>query len=119
LTGGRGADSVIEAVGADETIKDALMCAAPGGTVSVVGVSLNMALPFPMPVALMRRLTFRVTLASIPSTWDSLLPLISAGRLRPEDVFTHHMGLSEAAEAYRIFDGHEDGVLKVLLDPER
>jgi hypothetical protein len=66
---------------------------------------------------LMRRLTFRVTLASIPSTWESLLPLVSAGRLRPEDVFTHHMGLSEAAEAYRIFDGHEDGVLKVLLDP--
>ena len=27
------------------------------------------------------------------------------------------MGLSEATEAYRIFDAREDGVLKVLLDP--
>jgi len=29
------------------------------------------------------------------------------------------MGLSEAAEAYRIFDAHADGVLKVMLDPTR
>src|SRR6202034_2969652 len=47
-TGGRGADSVIEAVGADATVLDALLCAATGGTVSVVGVNLNMELPFPM-----------------------------------------------------------------------
>ncbi|MHB8466989.1 MAG: zinc-binding dehydrogenase, partial [Acidimicrobiales bacterium] len=119
LTGGRGAPAVIEAVGADQTIQDALLCAAPGGTVSVVGVNVKMDFPFPMAVALMRRLTFRVTLASIPSTWDALIPLIASGRLHPEDVFTHRMGLSEAAEAYRIFDAREDGVLKVLLDPTR
>jgi threonine dehydrogenase-like Zn-dependent dehydrogenase len=29
------------------------------------------------------------------------------------------MGLSEAAEAYRLFDAREDGVVKVLLDPTR
>ena len=117
LTAGRGAESVIEAVGADQTVTDALMCAAPGGTVSVVGVNLGMAFPFPMALALMRRLTFRVTLASIPSTWDSLVPLVSSGRLRPEEVFTHRMGLSEAERAYRIFDERADGVLKVVLDP--
>jgi len=117
LTGGRGAHSVIEAVGADQSVSDALLCAAPGGTVSVVGVNLNLAFPFPMAVALMRRLTFRVTLASIPSTWDALVPLLESGRLHPEEVFTHRMGLSEAADAYRIFDTHADGVLKVLLDP--
>lgn len=116
-TGGRGADAVIEAVGADQSINDALLCAAPGATVSVVGVNLNLALPFPMPVALMKRLTFRVTLASIPTTWPALIPLVASGRLHPEDVFTHRMGLSDAAEAYRIFEAREDGVLKVLLDP--
>jgi alcohol dehydrogenase len=117
LTGGRGAESVIEAVGADQTAVDAVMCAAPGGTVSVVGVNFNLAVPFPMPVALMRRLTFRVTIASIPSTWDTLIPLIAVGRLHPEEVFTHRMPLSAAPEAYQIFDRHADGVLKVLLDP--
>ena len=117
LTRGRGAHSVIEAVGADQTVSDAIMCASAGGTVSVVGVNLNLAFPYPMAVALMRRLTFRLTLASIPSTWDALVPLIETGHLRPEEVFTHRMPLSDAPEAYRIFDTHADGVLKVLLDP--
>lgn len=116
-THGRGAASVIEAVGADATVTDALMCAAPGGTVSVIGVSTNMAFPYPMPLALVRRITFRVTLASIPSTWDALIPLIATGRLHPERVFTHRVGLSQAAAAYRMFDERADGVLKVLLDP--
>ena len=116
-TGGRGADAVIEAVGSDQTVLDAILCAAPGGTISVVGVNLNLAFPFPMPVALMKRLTFRITLASIPTTWSTLFPLVISGRLQPEEVFTHRLGLSEAAEAYRIFDAREDGVLKVLLDP--
>jgi len=118
-TGGRGAQAVIEAVGADQSISDAILCAAPGGTISVIGVNLNLAYPFPMPIALFKRLTFRVTLASIPTTWSALIPLIATGKLHPEDVFTHRMGLSEAAEAYRIFDAREDGVLKVLLDPTK
>jgi threonine dehydrogenase-like Zn-dependent dehydrogenase len=116
-TGGRGAEAVIEAVGADQSITDAIFCAAPGATVSVVGVNLNFAFPFPIPVALMKRLTFRVTLAAIPTAWPMLVPLIAQGRLRPEDVFTHRMDLSTAAEAYRMFDAREDGVLKVMLDP--
>ncbi|HVM10630.1 MAG TPA: zinc-binding dehydrogenase [Acidimicrobiales bacterium] len=118
LTKGRGAQSVIEAVGADQTILDALLCAAPGGTVSVIGVSMNLALPVPMPLLLFRRLTLRTTLASVPVTWEALLPLVASGRLHPEDVFTHRLGLSEAAEGYRVFDNREDGVLKVLLDPK-
>jgi threonine dehydrogenase-like Zn-dependent dehydrogenase len=118
-TGGWGADAVIEAVGADQTINDAIMCAAPGATVSVVGANVNMALPIPMAIALFRRLTLRVTLASIPSTWPALLPLLASGRLAPDGVFTHRIALSEADDAYRIFDNHEDGVLKVLLDPTR
>lgn len=116
-TRGRGADSVIEAVGHDQTINDAIMCVKNGGTVSVVGVSTNLAHPFPMAIAMFKGITFRICVADIPSTWDNLIPLIENGRLHPEDVFTHHMGLSQAADAYRIFDGREDGVMKVMLDP--
>jgi 2-desacetyl-2-hydroxyethyl bacteriochlorophyllide A dehydrogenase len=118
-TGGRGADSVIEAVGLDRTILDAVTCAAPGGTISVVGVSLNMELPFPMPLVLLKKLTLRATVAAIPSTWARLVSLLAAGRLRPDAVFTHHLGLSEASLAYRMFDAHEEGVLKIMLDPSR
>ena len=116
-TGGRGADAVIEAVGRDETIVDAVGCAAPGATVSIVGVTMNMALPFPVAAALFKKLTIRLTVAAIPATWDTLTALLVSGRLRPEGIFTHRLGLSRAAEAYRIFDRHADGVLKVMLDP--
>ena len=116
-TGGRGVDAVIEAVGHDQTINDAIMSVAPGGTVSVVGVSTNLAHPFPMVVAMYKGITFRICVADIPSTWDNLIPLVATGHLRPEDVFTHRMRLSEAPEAYRIFDGRDDDVMKVLLDP--
>ena len=72
-----------------------------------------------MIFALLRRLTIRVTLASIPTTWDALVPLVANGTLQPEDVYSHRMGLSEADEAYRLFDTEKETTLKVLLDPAR
>jgi 2-desacetyl-2-hydroxyethyl bacteriochlorophyllide A dehydrogenase len=117
LTGGRGAPSVIEAVGSDATLTDALMVAAPEGTISMVGVNLRMDFPFPTALALLRNLTFRVTFARIPSTWPTLVPLLQSGRLAPDDVFTHRLPLSDAVHAYDIFANRKDGCLKVLLDP--
>jgi 2-desacetyl-2-hydroxyethyl bacteriochlorophyllide A dehydrogenase len=116
-TGGRGAPAVIEAVGADQTVTDAIFCTAPGGTTSIIGANTNLALPVPMAVILFKRLTVRATLASIPGTWPALVPLVESGRIRPEEVLTHRLPLSEAAEAYRLFETREDGCLKVLLDP--
>lgn len=118
-TKGLGVDSAIEAVGADATISDAIMSVAAGGTISVIGVNMNMEFPYPMPLAFMKRLTLRAALVSVPDTWDHLVPLIASGKLHPEQVFTHRLPLSQAADGYRIFDNREDGVLKVLLDPSR
>ncbi len=115
-TGGRGAESVIEAIGADATVVDAISCAATGGTVSVVGVNLTMDLAFPMGLVFLKSLTLRTIFAPVPSTWSALVPLVQAGRFSLADTFTHHMGLSQAAEAYQLFDSRRDGVLKVLLD---
>jgi 2-desacetyl-2-hydroxyethyl bacteriochlorophyllide A dehydrogenase len=117
LTGGRGAESVIEAVGSDATVTDALNMCAAEGTVSMIGVRISFDYPFPLALALFRNLTFRVALAAIPSTWSALVPLLESGRLRPDDVFTHRLGLSQAAEGYDLFDRRADGCLKVLLDP--
>ncbi len=118
-TGGRGAESVIEAVGADATVLDAVSCAATGGTVSIVGVNLNMGLPFPMALVLLKSLTVRAVFCPIPGTWEALVPLVRAGRFPGlAETFTHRLGLSRAAEAYELFDSRGDGVLKVLLDPK-
>ncbi len=115
-TGGRGAESVIEAIGADATVVDAISCAATGGTVSVVGVNLTMDLAFPMGLVFLKSLTLRTIFAPVPSTWSALVPLVQAGKFSLAETFTHHMGLSQAAEAYQLFDSRRDGVLKVLLD---
>lgn len=116
-TGGRGADSVIEAVGSDATVLDAVSCAASGGTVSIVGVNLSLALPFPMGLVFLKSLTVRAVFAPVPGTWASLVPLLQAGRLQLADTFTHQMELSRVAEAYDLFESRADGVLKVLLLP--
>jgi 2-desacetyl-2-hydroxyethyl bacteriochlorophyllide A dehydrogenase len=118
-TAGLGPDAVIEAVGADASIQLALQLVRPAGVVSVVGVNVRLDFPFPMALALMKNLTFRIGVCPIPELWDELVPLVQAGRLRPERVFTHRLPLSDGAEAYRIFDQKREGVLKVLLDPSR
>ena len=82
-------------------------------------MNVNLAFPFPMPLALMKDLTFRIGICPVPELWDELVPLVQSGRLHPESVFTHRLALSEGSEAYRIFDQKRDGVLKVLLDPSR
>ncbi|MFI5316347.1 MAG: alcohol dehydrogenase family protein [Myxococcota bacterium] len=118
-TSGYGVDAVIEAVGADETIALSLQLVRVAGVVSVIGVSTNMAFPFPMLLALMKDLTFRIGICPVPELWDDLVPLVRSGRLRPEAVFTHRMPLSQGPEAYALFDSRRDGVMKILLDPSR
>lgn len=116
-TGGQGPDAVIEAVGADETIRLAIQLVRVAGVVSVIGVNANMAFPFPMLLALMKDLTFRIGICPVPELWSDLVPLLQSGRLRPESVFSHEMPLSKGSEAYALFDARRDGVMKVMLDP--
>jgi threonine dehydrogenase-like Zn-dependent dehydrogenase len=117
LTKGRGVSAAIEAIGHDATILEATSSVAAGGTVSVVGVNLNMALPFPMGLAFFKRLTVRAAIAAIPKTWPTLVPLLQSGAIVPDAIFTHHLPLSEAPRGYELFDAHDDGCRKVLLDP--
>ncbi|MDJ0785536.1 MAG: alcohol dehydrogenase catalytic domain-containing protein [Myxococcota bacterium] len=116
-TGGIGPNAVIEAVGSDGAIQSAVEIVRPGGFVSVVGVNVNPVFPFNMALALMKGITFRIGVCPIPELWPFLVPLVAAGRLSPEVVFTHHMGLSEGGAAYDLFAHRRDGVMKVLLDP--
>jgi len=116
-TGGLGPHRVIEAVGSDAGLQSALGLVRRGGVVSAVGVNTSMDFPFPMGLALMKGVTFRIGVCPVPSTWRDLVPLVACGRLRPEFVFSHRMALSEGAAAYDLFAARRDGVLKVLLDP--
>jgi 2-desacetyl-2-hydroxyethyl bacteriochlorophyllide A dehydrogenase len=117
FTGGRGADAVIDAVATNATLDAALACVRPGGTVSVVGVhDLN---PYPLPIlgSLFRSLTLRMTTAPVHQTWAELLPLVAAGRLRTDGIFTDQFPLEEAAAAYERAAARSGDSLKVMLLP--
>jgi 2-desacetyl-2-hydroxyethyl bacteriochlorophyllide A dehydrogenase len=116
-TGGRGAASVIDAVGNDTTMTEALTCVRPGGTVSVVGVhNLN---PFPLPalMCLVRSTTLRMTTAPVQRTWPELVPLIQSGCLDTTGIFTHSMPLDNAAEAYAAVASRSADCVKIVLTP--
>lgn len=116
-TRGLGPHRLIEAVGSEASIHNAIGLVRSGGVVSVVGVNTSMEFPFPMGLALAKGLSFRIQICPVPQFWPALIPLIEQGRLRPEFVFTHRLGLSQGTAAYELFDSRRDGVLKVMLDP--
>lgn len=116
-TGGAGADAVIEAVGAADTVRLALDLVRIGGVVSVVGVLLDAEFPFPMGTAFLKDLTFRIGLVDVPRFVPILLPLIESGRIDPTILISHHLPLAEGRRAYEMFDQHADGCLKVALTP--
>ena len=115
LTKGRMADCIVEAVGHDETISLSLRLAGRRATVSVIGVAQSRKFTFPMSRAFGAGLTFRIGTCSVPEEWPALIPLVQAGRLRPERYISHHMPLADGAEAYALFDKREHGALKMVL----
>ncbi len=117
LTGGRGANAVIEAVGADATIDLAIKIAARGARVSVVGVTQSSAFPMHMQLAQFNEIEFSIGLCSVQRELPALMALTQAGRISPEVVVTHHLPLSAGDDAYRLFHSREGGVGKVVLDP--
>lgn len=117
--GGLAPEVVLEAVGLDQTITDAINLVRPHGTVSVVGVNQNMDFSFPMLLAQGKSLQFIISLCSVQFELPTIMPLVESGRLDPTLVVSHRMGLSEGVEAYRMFAAREPGVNKVLLDPSR
>jgi len=116
LTGGEGADSVIEAVGRPELVVSATLLVRPGGIISVVGV---VAAPVELPwiLLLMRNLSLRTGLVNPQNHVARLISLIESGRIDPAELITHRMPISEGAAGYELFAERRDGVLKVVLEP--
>jgi threonine dehydrogenase-like Zn-dependent dehydrogenase len=115
MTGGAGADVVIEAVGGARTILLAFDLARGGGRIAAVGVTNEEQFPFPLTAALMKDLTFRIGMANVPRHIDAVIELVAEGRIDPSAVVSHRLPLSAAPEGYRLFDRRE--ATKVLLFP--
>jgi 2-desacetyl-2-hydroxyethyl bacteriochlorophyllide A dehydrogenase len=117
-TRGAKLECVVEVVGSDATVDLALRLVARRGTVSVIGVQQSKRYAFPLERAFGAGLTFRAGTCSVPEELPALFPLVQSGRLKPERYISHHMPLSEGAEAYRLFEAREAGALKMVLRPD-
>jgi 2-desacetyl-2-hydroxyethyl bacteriochlorophyllide A dehydrogenase len=114
LTGGRGVDLAVEAVGNPDALDLALRLARKAGTVSVTGVYAERT-EVHMGLLWIKALTLRSGHANVIKHLDRVLELISSGELDPAPLVTHHMKLDEAPEAYRVYDRRE--ALKIVLSP--
>ena len=114
LTEGRGVELAVEAVGHPEALDLAMRLARKAGTVSVTGVYAERA-EVHMGVLWIKALTLTSGHANVIKHLDRVLELLSAGKLDPAPLVTHHMKLDEAPEAYRIYDDRE--ALKIVLTP--
>jgi threonine dehydrogenase-like Zn-dependent dehydrogenase len=115
LSGGLGADSSIEAVGAAASVDTAIQCVRGGGTISMVGVPSEFTGDFPYYYMWEKSLTFRSGRCNVQKYMRPLLDLIAAGRLKPDAIISHRMKLDQAEEAYRMFDARE--ATKIVLTP--
>jgi 2-desacetyl-2-hydroxyethyl bacteriochlorophyllide A dehydrogenase len=114
LTEGRGVDLAVDAVGHPEALDLALRLARKAGTVSATGVYAERA-DVHMGVLWIKALTLTSGHANVIKHLDPVLELLSAGKLDPAPLVTHHMKLDEASDAYRAYDNRE--ALKIVLSP--
>ena len=119
LTGGRGADSSIEALGTQATFESALRVLKPGGTLSSLGVySSDLTIPLSAFAAGLG--DHRINTALCPGGKERmrrLMNVLESQRLDLGVMVTHQYKLDHIAQAYDLFAHQRDGVLKIAIKP--
>jgi alcohol dehydrogenase len=117
LTGGRGVDVAIEALGLQSTFENALRVVRPGGTLSSLGVySSGLSVPLEAIAAGLGDHTIVTTLCpGGKERMRRLLAVIEGGRVDLEPLVTHRYDLDDIESAYDLFANQRDGVLKVAI----
>jgi threonine dehydrogenase-like Zn-dependent dehydrogenase len=139
MTGGRGPDHCIDAVGMEghapgllgaydrakqammlesdrpPALRQAIMECRSGGTVSVAGVYGGLIDKFPIGAIVNRSLTIRSGQTHVQKYTRPLLERIVRGDIDPTFVITHRMRLDQAPEGYRMFLNKDDECVKVVL----
>src|SRR4051794_32965257 len=113
LTGGLGAHSVVEAVGNQESMMQAIRATRPGGHVGYVGVSHDVALPG--EEMFFSAVHLHGGPAPVRRFLPDLIDRICSRRIDPGKVFDLTLPLDQAAEGYRAMD--ERRAIKTLLRP--
>jgi len=142
LTGGRGPDKCIDAVGLEAThgashldaydrvkqlsrseterphaLRQAILSCRSGGVVSVIGVYGGFIDKFPAGAWMNRGLTLKTGQCHVHRYMRPLLERIERGEIDPTRVITHRLPLDKAPKGYEIFKNKQDNCEKVVLKP--
>ena len=142
LTGGRGADACIDAVGTEadpaaswdsridrikvatfmgtdrpHVLRRAIHCCRNFGTVSIVGVYGGFLDKIPMGSAINRGLTLRMAQTPVQRYLPMLMDRVLKGEIDPSFVITHRATLEEGPGLYETFKNKDDGCIKVVIKP--
>jgi threonine dehydrogenase-like Zn-dependent dehydrogenase len=142
MTGGRGPDSCIDAVGAeahghsavntviDKTkelahiplphpyvLQQIAKCCRKGGTLSVPGVYLGFVNMFPIGTIMNKALTLRSGQTHMQKYLQPLMDRVVAGEIDLSQIITHRLALDDAPKAYEMFQKKQDSCIKVFLQP--
>jgi threonine dehydrogenase-like Zn-dependent dehydrogenase len=142
LTGGRGPDACIDAVGMEahcahapmyaydrakqmarqETdrpfaLREAILSCRSGGIVSVIGVYGGFVDKFPMNAVMNRSLTIKSGQCHVHRYMKPLLERIRNGEIDPSFVTSHTLPLDQAPKGYDMFVNKDDDCTKVVLKP--
>jgi len=141
MTGGRGPDSCIDAVGMEahgtaidsvydrikqaamletdrpHALRQAIQACRKGGTISVPGVYGGLIDKFPIGAAFAKGLTFKMGQTHVPKYMKPLLERIQNGEIDPSFLITHRVNIDQAPAAYKTFRDHKDNCIKVVLNP--
>ena len=111
LTHGVGADSVLECVGTQESMSQAIACARPGGSIGYVGVPHGVTLDGQQMFFSQKRMLGGP--APVRRFLPDLMDRVLKGKIKPGKVFDLEVPLSEVAEGYRAMD--ERRAIKTLI----
>ncbi|MEA2249756.1 MAG: hypothetical protein QOH46_4285 [Solirubrobacteraceae bacterium] len=142
MTGGRGPDACIDAVGMEahhsvrplhaydrakqvtraetdrpHVLREAIMSCRNGGVVSIIGVYGGFVDKFPMGALMNRSLTIRTGQCHVHRYLRPLLERVQNGDIDPSFVVSHELPLDDAPKGYKMFRDKEDECVKVVLKP--
>ena len=141
MTGGRGPDSCIDAVGMEAhgtgldalydkakqavrlesdrptALRQVILACRKGGTVSIPGVYGGFVDKVPLGAAFNKALTMKMGQTHVQRYLRPLLDRVQKGEIDPSFVITHRMKLDEAPHGYDIFLNKKDNCIKIVLKP--
>lgn len=117
ITGGAGADEVLECSGAEGTPVQSIRSVRKGGRISLLGFyDDRKASPPPMTQVVLNEIMIRGSRAN-PNASEEAIRLFEKGTLKGDRIVTHRFPLEKYEEAFQTFVQRRDGAIKVVVEP--